>query len=278
MQAHLVGAVGAGEQPANTHYSLFSIQEDATADRLFEIDRFEIHYLVDTTSPCFIDVGENVPHAGLHVTQYAKKIAEDTGIVDIANPPATATEQQKILMATALQRMQNVAALAGATGLPIKVVTSVSTTAYPAVAAACGGPAEQLPPPTCTDDASNAQRLALCQATWRSDANLFEGTDRVLTAPLNGVTRGMLVGRNPINMAPVGGAQFFVDEALDDVDAYAIYTQVDGNDDPGTQVYFGKPTRPTRGVRHVHLVSPLNPMLTAEMAVFADLGEDDVHF
>jgi len=87
----------------------------------------------------------------------------------------------------------------------------------------------------------------------------------------------------PITGAPVGGAQFFVDNALDNIDAYAIYFQVDGmdppgNDVPGTQLYFGRPTMPTRGVSHVHLVSPLNPALTAEMAVFADLGEDDVHF
>ncbi len=278
VQAHLTGAPAAGELPANSHFTLYAIQQDPAADRLFEIDRFELHYLIDEGSPCFIDVGAQVPHPGLHVTQYAKKIAEDTGIADIANPPASATEQQKILMATALQRMQNVAALAGATGLPIKVVTSVSTTAYPAVAADCNGSAEQLPPPVCTDDASNQRRLALCQATWKADPSLFEGTDRILTAPLNGVTRGMVVGRNPINMAPVGGAQFFVDEALDDVDAYAIYTQADGIDTPGTQLLFGEPSRPTRGVWHVHLVSPANPMLTAEMAVFADLGEDDVHF
>jgi hypothetical protein len=34
----------------------------------------------------------------------------------------------------------------------------------------------------------------------------------------------------------------------------------------------------TRGVRYVHLVSPSDPALTAELAVFADLGQDDVHF
>ena len=278
MQAHYVGAPAAGELPTNTHLTIYGVQQDAMADRLFELDRFEIHYLVDPTSPCFIDVGPNVPHPGLHVTQYAKKIAEDTGIADIANPPATASEQQKIQMATALQRMQNVAALGGATGIAMKAVTSVSSTAYPAVATGCTGPTDQLPPATCTDEASNQLRLALCQATWRSDPNLFEGTDRVLTAPLNGVTRGFVVGKNAINMAPVGGAQFFIDEALDHIDAYAIYSQTDGTDGPGTQVYFGKPTMPTRGVRHVHLVNPDNPMLTAEMAVFADLGQDDVHF
>jgi hypothetical protein len=212
----------------------------------------------------------------LHVSEYATKIAEDTGIADIANPPANATEEQKQRMATAVQRMRNVAALGGATGL--KVVTSVSTAGYPGVAPACTGAGSLIPPSNCTDEASNQLRLTLCQAAWSADPNLFEGTDRVLTAPLNGVTRGMVLGLNPINMAPVGGAGFFVDESLDNVDAYAIYTQVDGMDTPGTQLFFGRPTMPTRGVSHVHLTSPLSPQLTSEMAVFANLGEDDVHF
>lgn len=266
----------AGELPANSYFTIYAIQEDASQGRLFELERFEIHRIVDPTSPCFIDVGEHVPHPGLHVTSYATKIAEDTGITDIANPPVTATEQQKIEMATAIQRMMNVTALGGAAG--IKVVTSASTSVYPVMAAGCAGPADQIPPPMCIDEPSNQIRLRLCQAAWKTDPNLFEGTDRVLTAPLGGVTRGMVDGRNPINLAPVGGAQFFVKEALDNIDAYAIYTQTDGVDTPGTQLFFGRPTMPTRGVRRVHLVNPSSPALTAEMVVFADLGQDDVHF
>jgi hypothetical protein len=276
VQAHVAGAMMAGELPANTHFTIYAIKEDADQDRLFALERFEIHRIVDPSSPCFIDVGDHVAHAGLHVASYATRIAEDTKIPDITNPPATATEDQKILMATAIQRMTNVAALGGAAG--IKVVTSASDATYPVVAAGCTGPADQIPPATCTDDASNRLRLTLCQQAWKADPRLFEGTDRVLTAPLGGETHGMVDGRNPINMAPVGGAQLFVDEALDDVDAYAIYTQTDGIDTPGTQLMFGRPTRQTRGVIHVHLASPSDPTVTAEMAVFADLAQDDVHF
>jgi hypothetical protein len=276
VQAPVTGMAGPTDLPASSHFTIVGIQQDPVQDRLFELERFEIHRLVDPSSPCFIDVGDHVPHPGLHVTQYAKKIEEDTGIVDPSNPPPTATEQQKILVATALQRVADVGLLAGADGL--KAVTSASTAIYPTMAAACGGPADQIPPPMCTDDASNQRRLQLCEAAWKADPNLFEGTDRVLTAPLNGVTHGMLLGANPINMAPVGGAQFFVDAALENIDAYAIYTQVDSMDTLGTQLFFGRPTMPTRGVLHVHLVSPLNARLTAEMAVFADLGQDDVHF
>ena len=274
VQAHVVGTPAAGELPANSHFTIYAIQEDPSQDRLFALDSFEVHRIVDPTSPCFIDVVG--PHPGLHVTQYANKIAEDTGITDIANPPPAATEQQKIEVATALQRMMNVAALGSDMG--IRAVTSASAAVYPAVAAGCTGPADELPPAMCTDDASNQLRLALCQAAWQADPNLFEGTDRVLTVPLGGVTHGMVDGLNPINLAPVGGAQFFVGNALENIDAYAIYTQTDGMNGPGTQLLFGRPTMPTRGVSHVHLVSPANPALTAEMAVFADLGQDDVHF
>jgi len=276
VQAPVTGMPGPTDLPASTHFTLYGIQEGSGQDRLFELQRFEIHRLVDPSSPCFIDVGEHVPHPGLHVTQYAKKIEEDTKIPDPSNPPATATEDQKILVATALQRMVNVGLLAGAGGL--RAVTSASTASYPAVAADCGGATGLVPPSTCIDDASNRLRLTLCQAAWKADPNLFEGTDRVLTAPLGGITYGMLLGANPINMGPVGGAQFFIDNALDNIDAYAIYTQADGMDTPGTQLFFGRPTMPTRGVLHIHLVSPINALLTAEMAVFVDLGQDDVHF
>jgi len=270
-----------GELPAQTHFTLYAIQQSDAQDRLFEVARFEVHRIVDLSSPCFIDVGEHVPHQGLHVASYLDKIKADTGIADPANPPASATEQEKELVATAQQRMNAITALTGPGGL--LAVTSASPAGYPAVAADCSGAiADQIPPPQCADEASNARRLALCQKAWKASPSLWEGTDRVLTAPLNGETHGMvLLPMTPITGAPVGGAQFFVANALDDADAFGIYIQpdtADGVDAPGTQLYFGRPTMPTRGVRHVHMVSPLNPALQADMAVFADLGSDDVHF
>lgn len=276
VQARVGGTMGAGELPANAHFTIVAIQHGDNGDRLFELERFEVHRIVDPTSPCFIDVGEHVPHPGLHVTAYQQKIAEDTGIADINNPPASATDEQKSLLATAMQRTSNVQKLASDAG--IRVVSSASTATYPGVADNCSGPENLIPPATCTDDASNQRRLALCQAAWKADPDLFEGTDRILTSPLNGVTHGMVDGANPINMGPVGGAQFFVDESLDGIDAYAIYTQLDGMTGFGTQLLYGEPTTPTRGVRHVHMVNPAAPALTAEMAIFIDLGEDDVHF
>ena len=109
-------------------------------------------------------------------------IGQDEGIPDITNPPANATEEQKIAAATAVQRQTNVALLSGPNG--IKAITSASTSTYPAVAADCSDPSG-IPPPQCTDEVSNQRRLAACQAAWAKDANYYEGTDRVLTSPLN---------------------------------------------------------------------------------------------
>ena len=44
------------------------------------------------------------------------------------------------------------------------------------------------------------------------------------------------------------------------------YYQTDSMPDPGTLLFYGHPTMPTRGVGHVHLTSPANSNLTAEMA------------
>lgn len=288
------------ELPTNIHFLLYAFQNGSDASgnpvgRLFEVRRFEIHKIVDPTSPCFIDVGPHVPHPGLHVSQYAKVIGADNGIDpnNLANPPPGATPQQQIDVATAVQRMANVTALAGDSGM--KAVTSASQATYPAVAADCAGAPDQLPPPTCTDDAANARRLALCQAAWRADPNLWEGTDRVLTAPLGGTTFGMVDGLNPVNLGPVGGAQLFVDDALVGFDGYAVYWQFDDTDGDGQPDYpasfpvaqrstagqllvFGTPTMPTRGVTHVHLKSPSSPLVVADMAIFAGLGDDNTQF
>lgn len=274
-QAPPGAVVGPNQLPANTHYRLYAIQEDGDREYTFEAQRFEVHAIIDPTSPCFIDAGEHVQFPGLHVSQFNAKTQEVTGITNIMDPPPTATEQQRIDAATAIQRMANIDALTGSMG--IKVLTSASATPYPAVDADCTGTG--LPPSTCTDDAANARRLRICRETWAADPMLYEGTDRVLTVPLNGTTFGFVVGVNPINMAPVGGAQLFVDEALGSTDEYAIYYQTDGvEDDLGTLVLSGRPESPTRGVRHVHMTSPLSPNLTADLAVFEDLGEDDVQF
>ena len=266
-------APSATELPSNIHFRLYAIKETDDRDALFELQRFEIHRIVDPSSPCFIDAGPSAPFPGLHVTQFARKVNEVTGISDPTNPPDGSTQEQQILAATAKVRMDNLAVLAGEGG--VKAVTSASAGAYPDVDADCAGAG--LPPAMCIEDGANARRLQICRAAWAADPLLFEGTDRVLTSPLNGTTFGFVDGANPVTQTPVGGAQLFVDNALDGVDEYAIFFQTDGIDEPGTLFLSGRPAAGgTRGVTHVHLESPLFP--SAELAIFANLDEDDVHF
>ncbi len=261
---------------ASDHLTLYAYQDDPLVGRLFELQRFEIHKVANLDSPCFIDVGDHVPHAGLHVSQYAKVIGNDVGIPDITNPPANATEQAKITAATAVQRQNNVALLFGDGG--IKAVTSASRSNYGLVAADCAA-AEGIPPPQCTDDVSNERRLAACQEVWNADPDYYEGTDRVLTSPLNGTAAGNVDGTNPINLAPVGGAQFYIDEIVTNFDGYALYAQSDDQTTPGGDlVLFGTPGIPTRGVIHVHMTNATTPLLFADLAIFSDLGQDDVSF
>jgi len=265
-----------GELPNNIRFTLYGIQKYDNKEALFALTSFEIHKVVDVNSPCFIDMGQTARFPGVHAAYYADKLAEVTGIADYKNPPAGASENDKIDAATAAQREINIELLGGDNG--VKALTSASATKYPTVAANCSGPADQLPPPMCKDDESNKKRLALCQKTWDSDPDLWEGTDRVLTSPLAGTTYGMVLGTNPLNFAPIGGASFYVEEALSSMDAYALYYRTDDGADPGTLFLYGTPSAPTRGVVKVRMTNVNNPNLSAELAVFADLGEDDVHF
>jgi hypothetical protein len=273
---------GVGELDPNTHFTFYAFQSDPMTGYLFAVQDFEIHPVVDLNSPCFIDVGEHVPHPGLHVSQYEKVIDADVGIPDYMNPPASATEAQKEMAGTAHQRMDNIQKLLGSTSMPLFVVTSASPASYdPAMVDSGCTDAAKIPAPTCTDDASNQRRLELCQKFWNANPGFFEGTDRSLTAPLAGTMHGMVDGTSPINLAPLGGSQFFVDEALAGFDGYAIYWQSDTITDPkmpGTLLLFGRPTMPTRDVMHVHMTNTASRSITAELAIFANLDQDSTHF
>ena len=273
-QAGIGNTPGTNELPTNTRFTLYGIQTTETTEALFALQTFEVHAMVDAGSPCFIDRGQTARFPGIHSSMYAERIAEETGIQDYRNPPSTASERDKIEAATAEQRMRNIEALANG----LKVLTSASDVGYPPVAAACPGSDSQLPPIDCIDDTSNENRLRLCERTWAANPDLWEGTDRVLTAPLNGTTMGMVEGVNPINLAPIGGVTFNIDEAVSQMDAFAIYYRLDTELDPGTLLLYGTPSEPTRGVSRVKMTSIIRPNLTADLAVFADLGTDQEQF
>lgn len=294
VQARYGAAPAAGELPQNVQLTLYAVPNPAMPTALVALTSFEIHRLVEPNSPCFIDTGEHVPHPGIHITQYANKIAEDTGITDIAHPPANATEDQKIRMATALQREENIVKLgvdlpdsAGKVGM--RAVTSASDAVYPPVAPDCSAPAAgqgaMIPPPNCSDDASNQRRLQVCEDAWAAHPDLWEGTDRVLTLPLNGTTHGFVDGVNPVNLAPVDGAGWFLPMPLVNIASFAIFYKADGDTSsgPGTRLVTSVAmSKPTRGVTHITLAgAPLvmgDPPLIALMSIFNNLDDDSVNF
>jgi len=266
-----------GELPANSRFTLYGIQRFDNSEALFALKSFEIKKVVDTSSPCFIDKDPRTARfLGIHAAFYAERLAEETGISDYQNPPAGASEEDKVDAATAALREHNIQLLGGDTG--VKALVSASASKYPALAPGCGGGGDLIPPPMCTDDASNAKRLELCQRAWDADPDLWEGTDRSLTAPLGGTTFGMVLGMSPINFAPIGGAGWYVEQAVSSMDAFAIYYRTDDGLDPGTLFLYGEVSQPTRGVTKVRMTSTSNPNLTADLAIFADLGEDEVDF
>jgi hypothetical protein len=267
---------GAGELANAGHFRIHAIQNLDGRAAVFEVGRFEIHRVVDLESPCLIDVGDEVPFPGIHITRFGDAMQAKTGIADVANPPADASETDKIDAATAQTRMSNLALLTGGEGL--KVLGSASPNRYPNVDASCTGTG--LPPPECTEPEANARRLAVCNTSWGKDRDLWEGTDTILSTPLNGLSFGFVVGSNPLAVGvPVGGAGIYVNAALDDVDEIAISFFLDEGDDEGSVILAGGlRASASRGVRYAHLESVLSPGLSAEVAVFADLGEDEVHF
>jgi hypothetical protein len=287
---------GPEDPPADTYFTLYAVDQVTdpathlvTAEYLFEIQRFAIQPAVDLASPCAIDL-EGSPYPGLHVTQFPAKEREATGITDPLDPANDPHDAERVL--TADQRLLNAMALQS-----VLAVTSPSISTYPPFASACveqGGDPAMMPPIDCIEDQSNAARLAVCREVWANDPNLFQGNDKSLTAPDNGVLYGFVQGQNPINGATLGGAQMFVDEVLD-FDAYSINWQYNDRDMDGMPDYpptvpdadklptgfpylAGFPEVRTRGVINVPMVNRADPSISAQMAIFADLGEDPLTF
>jgi hypothetical protein len=303
--------------PSITHYSLYGIKEirDSAGTVIqsdyTEIQRFEIHQIVERNSPCFIDP-QNTRFPGVHVTQFEARMKVATGIMDLTMPPPGATENDIIDVSTAQQRTRNVTGL----GRPpafllsptprldpggLKAVTSASPRLYPAVATTCidddsATDPSLIPPPNCIGDRSNELRLSLCQKLWDSDPAFYSGTDRVLTDPNGGTYFGIVTGVNPINGAVLGGTQFFVKNIYADYSLYSInwqFDDLDGDGQPnyppgfppsdyGTVIVSGRPSTPTRGVTRVVMGPPAPNAITTQfavqMAIFSNIGGDDVHF
>jgi hypothetical protein len=282
------------QPPTGTYYALYATREErdengtVVRNDQFHVEDFEIVRLINRASPCFIDL-EGSRYPGIHATQYLARLQEDTGIADPLNPPADADPGDRIDVVTARQRMLFQPQLEGA----VKAVASVSQTfQYGPVAADCNGDGSLIPPPECTSDAQNRLRLAACQRQWSTDPGFYEGSDKVFSLPLNGIFYGVVTGMNPINGGTIRSSSIFVDEALDDVQGFTIRWQYkDGNSDGIPDVPAGETLEPlgrmmmtgrvrsiTRGVINANLANPVDPTISARMAVFPDLASDDIEF
>ena len=170
-RAVLAGEAQAPEQPpANTYYILWASEQaldpsgKPQATYLFDVAHFEIKRLIDMSSPCFIEL-ESSRFPGVHVTQYASKLSQQTGITDPGNPPAGAAPGDITDVLDAQIRMSHLLALQNT----VEIVTDASTASYGgagAIETTCiednpGADPAKFPPAKCVGDQSNKKRLAL---------------------------------------------------------------------------------------------------------------------
>lgn len=300
------------QAPANTYFTFYAVEEIADEDGqvtqsyLFEVARFEIRPVIDLSSPCFIEL-EDAAYPGLHVTQYADEVREEICarlghepdcFEDPFDPPAGADEGDITDVLGADIRMENLIDLQG----QVKGVTSFSNFSYPAPQPDCDATGDEIPAIGCASAAANAQRLRACRALWAAaeDAegdgvkDAYEGSDKVFTLPLSGKLYGTVEGPNPINSGFLGGASIYVDEVLSDFDAYTIrwqFKDLDGDGEPDYPADFdreesdtgypfmtGEPEARARGVINARLTTPLSSATYAEIVIFPDLADDNVHF
>lgn len=292
-------APGPEQPPANTYYILYAVTTktddtgNVVANYLFDVQHFEIRNLIDISSPCFIDL-EDAPFPGLHVTEFANKVMEQTGISDPMNPPASATAGQITDVLDALRRVSFLQPLQGG----VQAVVDVSEVNYGPSETRCieddaSTDTSKFPPPKCTGDRSNANRLALCRAFWKDNPSFYEGSDTVFAVPLNGFVRGFVEGSNPKNGGFIGGTDFSNPTVLE-ADSYFVAYQFkdldhDGMPDfptgtpdddkkDGHLMLTGRPVHAARGVINALLVDPADGSYTAQMAIFPDLADDGTHF
>jgi hypothetical protein len=288
---------GTFDPPDESYFTLYAVDQITdetgmvTQAFLFAVQEFRIQPAVNLSSPCAIEI--EGPYPGLHITAFPTKEREQTGITDPTLPGQNERDVQRVL--TADQRL-----LIAMAYQELKAITGgTSFATYGAIAGACVEDDNTvdpslIPPANCIGETSNARRLELCRAAWAADPLHYEGTDRSLTAPLNGELYGLVQGTNPSNGAPLGGSGFFVDEVLD-FDAYTInwqYADLNGDGQPdypasvpadqrsptGFSYLSGLPISITRGVTNVPLSNRSDSTIAGQMSIFADIGDDSVNF
>ncbi len=285
-----------GRPPEGTHYAFLALKQDADGNPfIFQLESFEVRPVIDLSSPCFIEDDES-RFPGLHVTRYADRLREQTGVDD---PYADGVrEEDAIDLLTADRRMGNLGLLQSS----IKAVTSHTPARYPAVAAGCAGGDGEIPPPECTDDASNDRRKRLCEVFWADNPRFYEGSDKVFTLPLNGRWHGAIDGTDPRTAQPIGGANFLVTADLTGIDSLLVHWQYDcaaadfaASDSDCAPVYpdgfpvedrspigyhymAGQLEQQTRGVYSATISNTIFAQISGHVSIFVDLDDDDNHF
>jgi hypothetical protein len=261
---------GNGRPPSDTHYEIW-IGKDQSA---FHIADFDIRPAIDTGDPCFIEE-EGARFQGLHAT----RIVERT--IAAAMADGTVTDREAGDIASAQVRLANMA--------PLQATLKVLALHEDGLTAAVLAPLlATVPEASATDDASNAQRLAVCKSIWSKHPGYYVGTDKSLTIPLGGTYYGLVEAMDPRNGAFLGGGQIDSDASFPDFDSFRIAWSWNDPDDPRRAAYppttsgyyymAGTPVERVRGVINVTVANSDFSQISGEVSIFTNLGHDDVHF
>jgi hypothetical protein len=262
---------GFGRPPSDTHYELYVVKDTA----VFKLGEFDIRPAIKRSDPCFVEEA-GARFAGLHSTRVVDKLRE------AALADGTVSDLEAGDIALASSRVANMAALEAA----LKALTAHEPGLTDAMVA------ERLtavPPADLIDDASNAARLAACQAIWRDHPGYYVGTDKITTIPLNGTYLGMVEGADPRNGIFVGGAAIDTDISFPGFDGMRINWSFNDPADPrrasyppsniGWHYMSGDTVVRVRGVYNLSLANQdFGRVISGDVSVYTELGRDDVHF
>ncbi len=278
----VVGSTEAGAAPDGTHLELYIVKDNAS----FHLSSFEFVPVVDSSHPCFIETGGEIPFshvsaAGLHVSQWLAKSREvylEDGVVDDDEAGAIADAEAREVGIGQLE--DDVKALVST---PYGALSDDDLTHADVDALFA-----ELPPNDAMDDASNQQRLELCQEFFSLHPDYYVGSDRLMTRPLNGVFYGVADGSDPRTGGFIGGATLIVDANIRDFDAMRVNWQFNdpndsraealGSSPVGYHFMAGVPETRTRGVVNVSLANSAFSMISAEVAYFSNLDEGSSWF
>jgi hypothetical protein len=261
---------GNGRPPSDTHFEMY-VARGATALKLLE---FDLRPVITQANKCFIE-DEHSRFPGLHSTMIVDKMTKDA-LLDGTVTPLEAGD-----IALAQTRLGSMAGLENT----IKVIVSHESGLTDAMIAA---EMAAVPDPSLDDDASNAARLAACNAIFDAHPAYFVGTDKVLSIPLNGTYYGVVEGMDPRSGSPLGGGSVIVNASFPVFDSLRINWNFNDPNDPrkanyspsdvGWHYMAGTPFVRERGVINVSLRNQDFGQIAGEASIYTNLDQDGVQF